>query len=261
MNKLIIALVFSLAFVFSGYSQKEKLSNYSFIVVPKKFDFQFADDQYQLNSLLKFLFNKHGFHAYFDDELPDVRRCDGLRAEVKGDLNFVWTRVIIYIKDCEGNVIYTSEEGKSKLKEYSKTYNQAIRRAFESIEVLFVQQKEVRVLNDYKDYEESSETEEEKKVEVVIKKDDPLHLPISKYSNYTKGGESFLLRKTNEGFILYEETVEASDGLKYSGKIFVVEGVVFFEDEKEQRYIANFDTSGNLTVEKGGDKITYSKSN
>ena len=69
MNKLIIAFVFSLAFVFSGYSQKEKLSNYSFIVVPKKFDFQFSDDQYQLNSLLKFLFNKHGFHDYFYQRL------------------------------------------------------------------------------------------------------------------------------------------------------------------------------------------------
>ncbi|MBW2938752.1 hypothetical protein KXJ69_11575 [Aureisphaera sp. CAU 1614] len=260
MNKLIIAFVFSLAFVFSGYSQKEKLSNYSFIVVPKKFDFQFSDDQYQLNSLLKFLFNKHGFHAYFDDELPDVRRCDGLRAEVTGDPNFVWTRVTIYIKDCEGNVIYTSEEGKSKLKEYSKTYNQAMRRAFESIEALFVQQKEVRVL---KDFEDSSERKEEKKVEaeVVSQKDNPLHLPVSKYANYTNAGKSFLLRKTNEGFSLYEETAEASDGLKYTGKVFVVEGVVFFEDEKEQRYIANFDTSGNLTVEKEGGKVTYSKSN
>lgn len=258
MNKLIIALVFSLAFMSSGYTQKEKLSNYSFIVVPKKFDFQFADDQYQLNSLLKFLFNKHGFHAYFDDELPDVSRCDGLRAEVKGDLNFVWTRVTIYIKDCEGNIIYTSEEGRSKLKEYSKTYNEALRRAFESIEVLFVQQKEVRVL---KDYEESSQTKEEKKVEVVTIKDDPLHLPVSKYSNYTKEGKSFLMRKTNEGFSLYEETAESNDGLKYSGKIFVVEGVVFFENEKEQRYIANFDTSGNLIVDKEKEKVTYSKSN
>ena len=90
---------------------------------------------------------------------------------------------------------------------------------------------------------------------------DPLHLPISKYSNYSNGGKSFLLRKTNEGFSLYEETAEASDGLKYTGKIFVVEGVVFFEDEKEQRYIANFDTTGNLTVDKEVGKVTYSKNN
>lgn len=56
---------------------------------------------------------------------------------------------------------------------------------------------------------------------------------VLKYLNYIKGGGFFLLRKINEGFSFYEEIVEVSDGLKYSGKIFVVEGVVFFEDEKE----------------------------
>ena len=257
MNKLLIALVFSLAFVFSGFSQGEKLSDYSFIVVPKKFDFQFSEDQYQLNSLLKFLFNKHGFHAYFDEELPDVRRCDGLRAEVIGNPGFVWCRVTIFIKDCEGNVIYTSEEGKSKLKEYSKMYNQAMRRAFESIDVLFVQQKEVRILTEYKD---SENTKEEKKEE-TSKKDDPLNLPLTKYGNYTKDSKSYLLRKTKDGYSLYEETSTTEDGLEFSGKLFVVEGVVFFEDNEGQRTIANFSPNGDLTIEIEGGNVVYVKGN
>ncbi|MEZ4858245.1 MAG: hypothetical protein R2781_05485 [Flavobacteriaceae bacterium] len=257
MNRLIIALVFSLTFVFSGWAQQEKLSSYSFIVVPKKFDFQFGEDEYQLNSLLKFLFNKHGFHAYFDDELPDVKRCDGLRAEVMGDPGFVWCKVIISIIDCEGNVLYKSHEGKSKLKEYSKMYNDAMRKAFESIEVLFVQQKEVRVL---KEYDDSIETKEEN-VAVNAVENNPLHLPTVKYGNFIKENKSFLMQKTNDGYSLYLETSQANDGLQYIGKIFIVEGVVFFEDQNKNRFLASFDTSGNFIVAVDDEKQKYLKSN
>ncbi|MCB0456952.1 MAG: hypothetical protein R2776_10075 [Flavobacteriaceae bacterium] len=255
MNKVLVTFLLTLAFVCNGFSQEEKLSSYSFIVVPKKFNFQFEEDQYQLNSLLKFLFNKHGFHAYFDEELPDVKRCDGLRAEVTGTPGFVWCRVTISIKDCEGNLVYISEEGKSKLKEYSKMYNEGLRRAFESIEALFVQQKEVRTLKDYKD---SSETKVEE-TKLPNQKEDPLHLPVAKYANYTKGGKSFLLRKTMEGYSMYEESTEANDGLDYIGKIFVVEGVVFFEDNKENRFLASFGTEGNFTVKKESEVVLYLK--
>lgn len=255
MNKIMITFVIALSFVWSGFTQEEKLSSYSFIVVPKKFNFQFEEDQYQLNSLLKFLFNKHGFHAYFDEELPDVRRCDGLRAEVTGDPGFVWCRVSISIKDCEGNIVFTSEEGKSKLKEYNKMYNEAMRRAFESIEVLFVQQRELKTL---KGYDDSSQTKGED-TKRPFEKEDPLHLPSSRYTNYTKGEKSYLMRKTLEGYSLYEETTETSDGLKYTGKIFVVEGVVFFEDDALNRFLASFDTYGNFTVNSENSTIVYQK--
>ena len=255
MNKLLITLVIALGCIYVGFPQQEKLSNYSFIVVPKQFSFQFEEDQYQLNSLLKFLFNKNGFHAYFDEELPDVRRCDGLRAEVKGDPGFVWCTVSISIKDCDGNIIYTSEEGKSKLKEYNKMYIEALRRAFESIEVLFVQQKEVKLLTDVED------TSETNQVETVTssENENTLQLPLAKYSNYSKNGKSYLLRKTMEGFSLYEETSQTNDGLQYTGKIFVVEGVVFFEDALENRYLASFEENGNLTVTTDNATIVYLK--
>ncbi|MEZ4778979.1 MAG: hypothetical protein R2786_06310 [Flavobacteriaceae bacterium] len=255
MNKVLVTFLLVLAFVCNGFSQEEKLSNYSFIVVPKKFDFQFEEDQYQLNSLLKFLFNKNGFHAYFDEELPDVTRCEGLHAEVIGSPGFVWCRVTILIKDCKGNLVYTSEEGKSKLKEYSKMYTEAMRRAFESIEALSIQQREVITLKDYKD---SSDVKVEE-TKILNQKEDPLHLPTAKYANYTKGGKSFLLRKTKEGFSMYEESTEANDGLDYIGKIFVVEGVVFFEDDNENRSLAFFDAEGNFTVKKESESILYLK--
>jgi len=76
-NLVVFALVF--CFISVGFSQ-ESLSDYSFVVVPEKYDFVSEADKYQLNSLTKFLFNKHGFNAYFDREMPDVRRCDGLWA-------------------------------------------------------------------------------------------------------------------------------------------------------------------------------------
>ena len=138
-NLVVFALVF--CFISVGFSQ-ESLSDYSFVVVPEKYDFVSEVDKYQLNSLTKFLFNKHGFNAYFDREMPDVRRCDGLWAKVEGRPAMIRTKVVIILNDCTGKEVFRSEVGTSKLKEYSKTYTAALRNAFLSIEELGVQQKE-----------------------------------------------------------------------------------------------------------------------
>jgi len=56
--------------------------------------FLHEDDQFQLNSLTKFLLNKHGFNALFNTEVPDnVRRCDGLWAEVLKTSGLVYTNL------------------------------------------------------------------------------------------------------------------------------------------------------------------------
>jgi len=120
------------------------IDDYSYIVIPEKFDFLQEKDQYQLNSLTRFLFDKHGFNAYFPNDLPNVRRCDGLWAEVSGSPAMIYTKVTISINDCNGNPLFVSQEGRSKLKALDKTFQDALRKAFKSIEALGVNQRDIQ---------------------------------------------------------------------------------------------------------------------
>jgi hypothetical protein len=143
---LSVLFLFGAGTFFQAQAQEEKLSAFDYVVVPERFDFQYERDQYQFNSLLKFLLNKHGFHAYFPDELPDVSRCDGLYADIEQISGFVWTELNIRFVDCDGILFYQTKTGRSKLKDYAKAYNEALRMAFESIEILGVRQGELEIL-------------------------------------------------------------------------------------------------------------------
>ena len=56
------SMLIALIVVSNVYSQSN-LNDYKYIIVPNKFDFLKEKDQYQLNSLAAFLFNKYGFLA------------------------------------------------------------------------------------------------------------------------------------------------------------------------------------------------------
>ncbi|NND62031.1 MAG: hypothetical protein HKN48_02435 [Flavobacteriaceae bacterium] len=162
MSKYLVLIVACLLLSVNTFAQKGP-NDYSFVVVPERFDFQAEKDQFQLNSLTKFLFNKHGFNAYFNAELPNVSRCDGLWADVQREDGFVWTRLTVILNDCNGDEVYRSSIGKSKDKEYKKAYFEAMRQAFESIEAEQFQQPEPKI---YADFEEKTEKDEVKISEV-----------------------------------------------------------------------------------------------
>ena len=131
-------IVFTTLFVimsYFGHAQKN-LNDYKYIIIPQQFEFSKSDDQFQLNSLTKFLFNKYGYEAYFIDELPEdlkLNRCLGLIAEASNDEgNLFKTKVEITLKDCYGAIISKSQIGESRVKDYNKAYNEAIREAFET---------------------------------------------------------------------------------------------------------------------------------
>ena len=66
-TKFIFVLIF-LCIVPNTFSQTN-LNDYKYVIVPNSFDFLKYEDQYQLNSLTKFLFNKNGFTAIMEDEV------------------------------------------------------------------------------------------------------------------------------------------------------------------------------------------------
>jgi hypothetical protein len=130
-------LVLFLFLSFSGYSQNT-INNYKYVVVPEKFNFLKQNDQYSLNSLTKALLQDKGFTVYFDNtELPSElanNKCRALSADVLEKSGMFTTSLTLLLKDCQGNIVFKSKEGKSREKEYKVAYNMALRDAFTSLD-------------------------------------------------------------------------------------------------------------------------------
>lgn len=167
MNKILFFFIFLLSFSF--VSAQKSVNDYEYVLVPRKFDFQKSQDLYQLNSLTKFLFNRAGFKVFFaDDILPKnvaENRCLALVANVINDSSLLTTKLKINLVDCYNNVVFTTEIGKSKEKDFKKAFHQALRSTFVHIEEL-----------NYKYNSSSSDTE---KNVVIIKEDvKPVKEPV-----------------------------------------------------------------------------------
>lgn len=139
MNKTFSISLF-LIFSFSVLFAQKNINSYKYILVPKQFEFQKSADQYQLNSLTKFLFEKSGFTVLFSDEnLPaDLasNSCLGLKAKINNDSGMFSTKMNVVLTDCTNQVVYSTIEGKSKEKDYKTAYHEALRMAFADIENL-----------------------------------------------------------------------------------------------------------------------------
>jgi hypothetical protein len=144
MKHIVLILSLSVFFSFQGFSQEEVINvevvdNYKYIIVPLKYEFLSDADQYQINSLTKFLFNKYGYTAFLEnDPFPeDLRnnRCLALKADVIKDRGgFLSTKLKINLLDCNGQLIVSSKTGKSREKEFKISYNLALRDAFETFQ-------------------------------------------------------------------------------------------------------------------------------
>ena len=102
------------------------------VVVPNKFAFLKSDNEYQLNILTKFLIEKQGFKAYMENEVPAEllnTPCNILKADVKNESNMMTSKLRLVLTDCANKEVFSSEVGKSREKEYKKSYQEAPRNA------------------------------------------------------------------------------------------------------------------------------------
>ncbi|WP_304297502.1 hypothetical protein [Capnocytophaga leadbetteri] len=102
------------------------------VVVPNKFAFLKSDNEYQLNILTKFLIEKQGFKAYMENEVPAEllnTPCNILKADVKNESNMMTSKLRLVLTDCANKEVFSSEVGKSREKEYKKSYQEALRNA------------------------------------------------------------------------------------------------------------------------------------
>ncbi|MBT8294505.1 MAG: hypothetical protein KJN70_14660, partial [Eudoraea sp.] len=136
MKKLFSCLF--LVFTFSLGLQAQ-LNEYKYIIIPKNFKGFKDENQYKTSTLLKYLFTKKGFETYYEDDLPsdlNTNRCLGLLAQLDHTTSMFVTKASIVLEDCNSNEVYKSLEGRSKEKDYTSSYKEAIEMAFKSISSL-----------------------------------------------------------------------------------------------------------------------------
>lgn len=106
--------------------------------MPAKFDFQKDTNQYSINSLTEALLQKKGFTVCFNNTpLPaDLanNKCHALLADLQEKSSMFTTGLTLILKDCQGNVIFKSKQGKSREKDYEAAYSGALRDAFTSLD-------------------------------------------------------------------------------------------------------------------------------
>lgn len=136
--KKILSIIVLFVITFNSFAQD--LNNYKYALVPAKFSFLKTADLYRMNTLTKMFMEKYGFETYLDSEILPTEfamdNCNKVFVDIVANNTMMSTKLKIVLKDCKNNILYTSEEGKSREKEYKVAYNQALRMAFDNFEVL-----------------------------------------------------------------------------------------------------------------------------
>lgn len=248
MKNFVILLSFALTFNSFG----QDLNNYSHVVIPEKFSFLKEADQYQLNSLTKFLFEKYGFEAYLETEENYVtnnpERCEGLHADVLDDSGMFNTKLQVVLKDCRNKEIFVSREGVSRLKDFRNAYQEALRNAFESIEALNYTKNEV-IVTATPDLEmvqsevkaEKNETNVNRGKEENLKKmESSTGSATLPEMNFTRDGKLYFLIESNQGYNLFQQgmaepfatLIRSSSESNYIYNSMTSKGMAHFDNEK-----------------------------
>lgn len=113
------------------------VDNYKYVSVPDRFDFLKSADQYQLNALTKFLLKKNGFSVLdVSSDYPKEllkNRCLLLDVNVIKLKGFLNTKLEVQFTNCQNEIVFRSDIGVSKIKDFKKGYHEALRKAFVSI--------------------------------------------------------------------------------------------------------------------------------
>lgn len=247
MNKS-FSISFILLFYCSLLVAQTNLNAYKYILVPKQFEFQNSVDQYQLNSLTKFLFKKSGYTVLFTDEqYPEDlanKSCLALKVKVNKYSSLFKTKLTIDLLDCQNNIVYTSKEGASKEKDYKKGFQEALRKAYAEFE-------ELNYAYDENSTQKSILKETSVKAEVVAKTN------IVKVPKAPKAEKVVALKETvKEPVLAVEKTdvvvkevkTEFKKEVKVNKVIPIKKSIV-----KTIEGIFNFDNWGHSTISKDGE--------
>ena len=105
---------------------------FAYVIVPEKFEFQSAENTYQINDLTIFLLKKNGFNAVSEKTLNRFDPCDALFADLEMENGLVLTKATLILRNCKGVEVVRTVTGRSKVKDYKKAYHEAIRNALKN---------------------------------------------------------------------------------------------------------------------------------
>ncbi|ADF54195.1 MAG: hypothetical protein CMP12_13820 [Zunongwangia sp.] len=249
MKKLLV--LFAIFFTVITYGQKS-VNDYKYVIVPEKFEFAKEKNQYQLNALTKFLLEKYGFSTVMKSaEKPaelQSNNCLALEADVQNNSGLFVTKMVFQLKDCYGNVVYASEEGRSREKDYKKAYHEALRDAFTSLEDLNYTYSEDPIVAETPKKESvavSSTTEAtnaaEKEVEDVEQNEmdvEDATIGATKGKFYTNDKALYFLEENESGYGFYQKGMaepfamlidsDGSDNFIYNS--LTKQGMAYFAD-------------------------------
>jgi hypothetical protein len=132
----VVILMLAMFLAITARSQNT-INHYKYVLVPERFAIFKQDDQYGINTLTKSLLENVGFKSFMTtDVLPAEiinNKCSALNVELLEKRKFLSTGLTLLLKDCQGNIVYKSEEGISREKEWNTVYIDALRKAFVSL--------------------------------------------------------------------------------------------------------------------------------
>lgn len=165
------------------------LNDYKYIVVPKKFNDFKTENRYQTSSLIKHLFTEKGFTAVWEDDMPEElsnNRCQALFVDLEDKSSMFSTKITIILNDCNSQQVFATLEGKSREKDFRKSYSEAIREAMTSFDGL--------------DYKYNGKSDEDEPITVSFKND------VKKLEEEKK--TSVEAKNKDKGVIIQEATRE-----------------------------------------------------
>ena len=125
--------------LFSVLSFAQEVNQYEYIMVPVRFSFQESDNEYRLNTLLKYRLQELGFEAYYTSDQLSANyddRCRFLTVDVINESSLFKTKLIITFKNCRNVLVFQSELGTSREKERKIAYPEALEDALKSVKAL-----------------------------------------------------------------------------------------------------------------------------
>lgn len=133
-----------------AFGQNE-LNPFKYIIIPKQYDFLKEANQFRVNSTTKYLFEQDGYQTFYQgDEYPDdlkANYCLAVTAIVLDNSSTFTTKLTIVLRNCYDKEVFRTMVGKSKIKQYDKTYIDALKKCFISIQNLNYNFEESLVIN------------------------------------------------------------------------------------------------------------------
>ena len=131
-----IFFILFLSIVLNSFSQN--LNPYKYAIIPNKFDFQKTKNQFNFSDLVKAGLKKYGFETYFNSDILPAECNDSNKffVDINTESGIVYTKMTIVLKDYRNNILFVTEEAKTKEKEYDVAYNVVFREAIKSFERL-----------------------------------------------------------------------------------------------------------------------------